>query len=96
MVIPPDSDLFLHVLRRNRIVVIVKMKMAVQPYLSEAPLKQGELLFGYGLQGRTFDNVSKAFRLTIKDGEKFSDGKPVASVASLFAHLGLNIGDYLL
>lgn len=49
-----------------------------------------------GLQGRTFDNVSKAFRLTIKDGEKFSDGKPVASVATLFAHLGLNISDYLL
>lgn len=49
-----------------------------------------------GLQGRTFDNVSKAFRLTIKDGEKFSDDKPVASVATLFAHLGLNIGDYLL
>jgi predicted RNA methylase len=48
-----------------------------------------------GLQGRTFDNVSKAFRLTIKDGEKFSDGKDVASVASLFAHLGLNIKDYL-
>lgn len=49
-----------------------------------------------GLQGRTFDNSAKAFRVTIKDGEKFSDGKPVASVASLFAHLGLNIGDYLL
>ena len=49
-----------------------------------------------GLQGRTFDNVSKAFRLTIQDGEKFSDGKPVASVATLFAHLGLNISDYLL
>lgn len=49
-----------------------------------------------GLQGRTFSNTEKAFRLTIKDGEKFSDGKPVASVATLFAHLGLNIGDYLL
>jgi len=48
-----------------------------------------------GLQGRTFDNVSKAFRLTIKDGEKFSDGKPVASIASLFEHLNLNIKDYL-
>lgn len=48
-----------------------------------------------GLQGRTFDNVSKAFRLTIKDGEKFSDGKPVASVATLFAHLNLNIKDYI-
>ncbi|MEJ7804476.1 MAG: hypothetical protein WKG03_00940, partial [Telluria sp.] len=49
-----------------------------------------------GLQGRTFDNVTKAFRLTIKDGEKFSDDKLVASVASLFAHLGLNISDYVL
>lgn len=49
-----------------------------------------------GLQGRTFDRTNNAFRLTIKDGEKFSDGKPVASVSSLFAHLGLNISDYLL
>lgn len=48
-----------------------------------------------GLQGRTFDNVSKCFRVTVKEGEKFSDGKPVASVASLFAHLGLNISDYI-
>ncbi len=48
-----------------------------------------------GLQGRTFDNVTKCFRITIKDGEKFSDGKPVASVESLFAHLGLNIKDYI-
>jgi len=49
-----------------------------------------------GLQGRTFDNSAKAFRITIKDDQKFSDGKPVASVSTLFAHLGLNIGDYLL
>ncbi|WP_227461734.1 SNF2-related protein [Cupriavidus pauculus] len=42
-----------------------------------------------GLEGRTFDNVRKAFRLTLKDGEKFSDGKPVASVNSLLAHLGI-------
>jgi predicted RNA methylase len=49
-----------------------------------------------GLQGRTFDNSAKAFRVTIKDDQKFSDGKPVASVSTLFAHLGLNIGDYLL
>jgi predicted RNA methylase len=48
-----------------------------------------------GLQGRTFDNVSKAFRLTIKEGEKFSDGKPVASIASLFEHLNLSIKDYI-
>ncbi|WP_109479105.1 SNF2-related protein [Paraburkholderia sp. C35] len=48
-----------------------------------------------GLQGRTFDNVRKAFRVTIKDGEVFSDGKPVASVNALFKHLGLNLSDYL-
>jgi SNF2 family DNA or RNA helicase/predicted RNA methylase len=48
-----------------------------------------------GLQGRTFDSVRKCFRVTIKDGETFSDGKPVASVNSLFKHLGLNMSDYL-
>ncbi|MCA8037044.1 N-6 DNA methylase [Burkholderia arboris] len=42
-----------------------------------------------GLQGRTFDNSTKMFRLTIKSGETSSDGKPVASVANLFQHLGL-------
>jgi SNF2 family DNA or RNA helicase len=49
-----------------------------------------------GLQGRTFDNTAKAFRVNLKDSEVFSDGKPVASVATLFAHLGLNIKDFTL
>lgn len=48
-----------------------------------------------GLQGRTFDSVRKCFRVTIKDGETFSDGKPVASVNALFKHLGLNMADYV-
>lgn len=42
-----------------------------------------------GLQGRTFDNSRRMFRITIKSGETFSDGRPVASVADLFEHLGL-------
>jgi hypothetical protein len=49
-----------------------------------------------GLQGRTFDKESKCFRITIKAGEKFSDGTAVASVESLFKHIGLNIADYQL
>lgn len=48
-----------------------------------------------GLQGRTFDSVRKCFRIAIRDGETFSDGKPVASVNSLFKHLGLNLADYV-
>ncbi|MFM0608656.1 SNF2-related protein [Paraburkholderia sediminicola] len=49
-----------------------------------------------GLQGRTFDKETKCFRVTIPSGETFSDGVPVASVDSLFKHIGLNIADYKL
>jgi hypothetical protein len=48
-----------------------------------------------GLQGRTFDNKRQAFRVCLKKGEVFTDGKPVASIESLFEHLSLNIKDYI-
>jgi len=49
-----------------------------------------------GLAGRTFDNSLKAFRVTTEPGQKFSNGAEVASLASLFAHLGLDMADYQL
>ncbi|WP_186083662.1 N-6 DNA methylase [Burkholderia gladioli] len=47
-----------------------------------------------GLEGRTFDKELKAFRFTVSDNEKFSDGKKVASVADVFAKLGMNFAEY--
>ncbi|MDF0506804.1 SNF2-related protein [Burkholderia cenocepacia] len=47
-----------------------------------------------GLQGRTFDNGLKAFRIVTESGKTFSNGAPVASLESLFKHLGLNSADY--
>ncbi len=50
---------------------------------------------GGGLEGRTFDNEEKCFRVSLAEGQKFSDGQKVASVSDLFAVLGLNIQEFL-
>lgn len=47
-----------------------------------------------GLQGRTFNKAIKMFRVTFSKNAVFSDGKPVATVEDLFAHLGLNMKDF--
>jgi hypothetical protein len=49
-----------------------------------------------GLQGRSFDSVTKCFRITIADGETWTDGAAVASVDSLFKHIGKSIADFKL
>jgi SNF2 family DNA or RNA helicase/predicted RNA methylase len=49
-----------------------------------------------GLQGRTYDETVKAFRINVESGATFSDGKPVASIAALFEHLGIKVSDYQL
>jgi hypothetical protein len=46
-----------------------------------------------GLQGRTFDRNTNAFRICIDEGEQFDNGQPVASLQSLFDHLGLSMKD---
>ncbi|WP_321946583.1 SNF2-related protein [Paraburkholderia sp. J10-1] len=44
-----------------------------------------------GLQGRTFDQQRKLFRVTLLDAQTFSDGQHVATVADLFKKLGVDL-----